>query len=235
MKIESNSFTTASLSTVKERHSAYAGDIRQPWQSVYGFPTLAARLATERELLLSCREDETFGLLAKLNDLLQDPTSLNRAYQMLQELEQVQRQKLAGLIQKRDQSIAESEIPGLLTQVEQLMAKAGQKTKPERLAELLSSDSPLGEMAGLQHLLQRLQPLLAALAEVKDQGFRVVVSDRRRQAARPGLEARRNQPVVFEGQPVALPAGFLLPARYHLTLWNYLVVRGDTAQSAVWN
>lgn len=231
MKTEFNSVNTANLSRLNERHIAYAGNIRRPWQSVYGFPILAARLAGGQELLLSCREDEVFELMAGLNELLQDPASLHRAYRMLQELEQYQRQKLAGLIQLRDQPLDDSEIPGLLAQVEQELAEATEQTTHNRLVSLLSADQPIGEITAVQQMLDRLHKLLPALAEVKDRGFRVVVWDRRRQATRPDLEARRTQSVLPEG----LPAGFLLPVRYHLTLWDYLIIRGDSAQSAVWN
>ena len=235
MKTEFNSVITASLSRVKERPIAYAGDIRRPWQSVYGFPILAARLAARQELLLSCREDEVFELMAGLNELLQDPTSLNRAYQMLQELEQYQRQKLAELTRLRDQPLDDSEIPTLLAQMEQVLAEAREQTARDRLDSLLSPDQPLADITGVQQMLGRLHGLLAALAEVKDMGFRVVVRDRRRQAARTGLEARRPQPISSQNGPASLPAGFLLPTRYHLTLWDYSIVRGDSAQSAVWN
>jgi hypothetical protein len=222
-----NSVITATLSTVKERYTAYAGNIRRPWQSVYGFPILAARLAAGQELLLSCREDEVFELMAGLNELLQHPASLNRAYRMLQELEQHQRQKLAGLIRLRDQPLDDSEITSLLAQVEQVLAEAPDQTTRDRLAGLLSPNHPVTEITGAQSMLNRLHKLLPALAEVKDRGFRVVVRDRQRQAARPTLAASRRQPI--------LPAGFLAPVRYHLTLWDYLVVRGDSAQSTVWN
>lgn len=231
MRTEFNSVITANLSTVKERQIAYAGNIRRPWQSVYGFPILAGRLAAGQELVLSCREDEVFDLMAGLNELLRDPTSLNRAYRMLQELEEYQRQKLAGLIQLRDRPLDDAEIPGLLAQVEQILAGAPEQTTRERLADLLSPDYPLAEIAGLQHMLNRLHELLSALAQVKDRGFRVVVGDRQRQAILPGLAAGRSQPNLAGG----LTAGFLLPVTYHLTLWDYLIVRGDRAQSAVWN
>ena len=64
------------------------GDIRHPWKSVYGFSMIAAQLAAGQPLLLHSREDEVFDLLAKLNELLGDPDSLDQAHKLLKKLEQ---------------------------------------------------------------------------------------------------------------------------------------------------
>lgn len=76
---------------------------------------------------------------------------------------------------------------------------------------------------------------MAALAAVKDRGFRVVVFNRRRQPQRPALEAQRYRPIIHDGQPTGLNAGFLLPDSHHLTLWAYQLQRNDQGQSVIWN
>ncbi len=212
----------------------YAGDIRHPWKSVYGLPTTIARLAANQKLILHCREDEVFNLLTTLNDLLANPESLNQAYMLLKTLEKATHQELLRLIELQ-QPLAKSEIPGLLEQVEQILIKPSPQTVAGRLEIVLSPNQPVKKIAGVSTMLARLQILILALNKVKDQGFRVVVRNKRRQPARPTLEARRNEPIRPEGQQSTLTAGFLLPAKYHLTLWAYLLVRSDNGQSTVWN
>ncbi len=212
-----------------------AGDIRHPWKSVFGFATTAARLAANQALALHCREDELFELMAGLNELLAQPEVLNRASAMLRELEEKTLQKLVRLVQLEEQPVASTEVADIIDQVEQLVNGTSPESVPERLAGTLTPNQPTAEIAGLRTMAARLQTLISALEVVKDQGFHVVVYNRRRQPIRPAVEARRNDPIVRDGEPTALPAGFLQPLTYHATLWVYLIARSDRGQSTIWN
>lgn len=212
-----------------------AADIRQPWRSVYGFPLGAAQLAAGQPLLLHCREDEVFDLLASLNSLLGQTEVLHRAYSLLKRVEEQTRQKLLRRLELEQQPISDSEVSELMASLEQALAQPKLQTTSSRLESILAAPTTGQEAAGLKTMLDRMQSPVSALAAVKDKGFHVVVQDRRRLPARPALEARRAEAVRLAGQPTAIPAGFLLPPRYHLTLWSYLIGRSDRSQSAVWN
>lgn len=218
-----------------ERATIYGGDIRQPWKSAYGFPMTAARLAAGEELVLSCREDEVFDYLVQLNKLLQSPESLNRAYGLLAKLAHVTRQKFERLVQLREQPLSDSDIPELMAQVEKILTDAAEQTVADRLTCLLSPDDPTQEVVGVGKMLARLQRVMAGLEQVKDRGFKVTVLNRQRQPLCPNLEARRNDPIPSDGQSNEIPAGFALPAQYHLTLWNYRIVKSNGGQAVVWN
>lgn len=215
-----------------EQHTLYVGDIYHPWHSAHGFAVTAARLAAGQSLILNCREDEVFDLMARLNALLARPEAIERACSLLAELEQQAFQKLRRLLDLEDQPISEAETTELIESLEQLLAEP---TIADRLEESLASNQAVEEIIGLRKMLARLQVLIPALEKVKGSGFHVVVRDRRRQHVRPGLETRRTEIIDNKGTGDNLPAGFLLPAAHHLTLWNYLVVRSDGDQSAVWN
>ena len=109
------------------------------------------------------------------------------------------------------------------------------QTVASRLENFLTPNKPADEIAGVSILLARLQRLISALEQVEDDGLHVVVCDRRRQPARPALETRRHEPILGSGSKSTLTAGFLLPTRYHLTLWSYLIIRNNNGQSAIWN
>lgn len=210
-------------------------DIRHPWRSVYGFPVAAARLASHQPLTLHCREDEVFNLLASLNRLLAQPQVLNQIYALLVQLQAETRQKLIRRLELEQQSISHSEALNLVAELEQALAHPAPQTVATRLETILSPAIPGHEMAGLKTMLARLHHLLPALAAVKDSGFHTVVQNRWRQPAHPALEGRRDEPVQQEGQPTKFRAGMLLPIKYHLTLWAYLIVRNDQGHSPVWN
>jgi hypothetical protein len=240
MKNEFKVGTTTSLLTPVNREHAdraiiYTGDIRNPWKSVYGFPTTAATLAAGREMILHCREDEIFDLLAALNDLLADPKSLNWSLELLKELQQETLQKLVRLIKIEKQPLTENETLGLLEDIEHFLVNSSMQTVASRLENFLAPNKPADEIAGVSKMLARLQMLISALEQVKDDGLHVVVFDRRRQPARPVLEARRHEPILRSSGKSTLTAGFLLPTQDHLTLWSYLVVRNNNGQSAIWN
>jgi len=230
-----HTFSKVANGNEPERATIYTGDIRQPWKAVFGFPTTAARLAMGQELVLHCREDEVIELMERLNELLESPESLGQAYNMLNKLQQQTEQKLARLIALRDQPIAEDEISDLMTDAEQLLAEPQEQTLANRLACILSPNHAVQEIAGTGKMLARLNKQLAALEQVKDEGFHVVVHDKRRALIRSALESRRNEPIATVEQFGAPSAGFLLPPKYHLTLWTYLVARGAAGQSAIWN
>lgn len=242
MKARFETITSSSLFALdgwknKERNTLYAGDVYHPWHSVHGFAFTAARLAAGQELLLSCREDEVFELMARLNALLARPEVIERALYMLVELEQQTFQKLRLLLELEDRPISQAETEELVESVEQLLAQPFEPVSTgDRLEEMVAPNQVTDEIAGLRTMLGRLQVLIPALERVKESGFHVVVLDRRRQPAQPALETRRNELIQNNGGPTGdVPGGFLLPARYHLTLWNYLVARNDGGQSAVWN
>ena len=228
-------FSRVASDNEPERATIYIGDIRQPWKAVFGFPTTAARLAMGQELVLHCREDEVIELMERLNELLESPENLGQAYNMLNKLQQQTEQKLARLIALRDQPIAEDEISDLMADVEQLFTESQEQMLANRLACILSPNHAVQEIAGTGKILVRLNKQLAALERVKDEGFHVIVHDKRRVLMRPALEARRNEPIATVEQSGAPSVGFLWPPKYHLTLWTYLVVRGAAGQSAIWN
>lgn len=236
-----NSMTASSLFTgtteiqASRVETVAADDIRQPWRSVYGFPMTAARLAANQPLILHCREDEVFDLLASLNRLLVQPETLNRVYAMLNELQSQTRQKLIRRLELEQEPISQNESLKLISDVEQALTQPATQTVAERLETLLASPTSGHEIAGLKTMLARLQALVSALAAVKDRGFHVVVQDRRRQPAHPALEARRDEPVQLDDRPTTWQAGLLFPPKYHLTLWAYQIGRSDRGQSAVWN
>lgn len=206
-----------------------SSDIRRPWQSVYGFATAAAQLAVNQKLILHSREDEIFTLMTQLNDLLGRPEVLNHAHQLLKTLQIETSEKLARLIEIEEQPISEDEARELLEHIEQLFEESRQKSLTERFGSAITPDRPTEEIAGLRLMATRLHVLISALKEVKDQGFHVVVLDRRRQPDRPALESRRYE--LADGQA----AGALQPLKYHLTLWAYMIVRSDKGQSTIWN
>lgn len=213
----------------------YGGDIRQPWKSVYGFSMTAARLAVGEQMVLSCREDEVFDYLAQLNELLESPESLSRAYGLLVKLAQATRQKFERLLQLRDEPLSEEYLPALLAEVEELLAGPNEQTVADRLACLLSPNEPAQEIVGLGKMLARLRRVMVGLERVKDCGFKVTVIGRQRQPLRPNLEARRNEAIPGAGQSGHVPAGFVLPMQYHRTLWNYRVVKYEGGQLVAWN
>ena len=199
----------------------HTGDIRHPWKSVYGFSMIAAQLAAGQPLLLHSREDEVFDLLAKLNELLGDPDSLNQAHKLLKKLEQETRQKVSSLIEVEQQPLSVDATAGVLEVAEQILTQPSRQSKADRLADILSPDQPGQEISGKSKMLARLQVLIPALEKVKDKGYHVVVFDKRRKPIR--------RPANQE------TAVGLMPVQYHLTLWSYLVVRSDNGQSAGWN
>lgn len=234
-KREASLFVATSIFQRNPLDTLPGGDIRQPWRSVYGFPMAAARLAANQPLMLHSREDEVFNLLASLNRLLARQETLNQAYAMLKRLETETQQDLIRRLALEQEAISEEESLALISEVEQALAQPAPQTVGTRLETILSSPTSGQEAAGLKRMLARLQGLMPALAAVKEQGFHVVVQDRGRQPARPALEARRHESIRLAGQPTTIPAGFLLPATYHLTLWAYRIGRSDRGQSAVWN
>ena len=210
-------------------------DIRQPWRSGHGFAATAAQLAAKQKLILHCREDEIFDLMAGMNDLLSNPAALNQAYTWLQQLQQETLETLARLKQVEEHPLTHADIPELLAYAEQLLTEPASSTVVDRLESQLAPDRPAAQVAGLSLMVKRFLVWLPALEKVKNQGFRVVVFDRSRQPDRPALEARRHEAIGHDKQPDGLMAGFLLPRRYHLTLWAYLVGRSGVGQAAVWN
>lgn len=203
------------------------GDIRRPWHSVHNFPTVAARLAAHQSLLLPAREDEIFGLLARLNELTTCPPALNQAYLRLHRLASDTCDRLARRLPTEEFPECEGESAPAAATSDQQVA--------DRLKQLLTPADPLQEMAGLVRQLARLLRLLHSLRAAKEQGFSVVVYERRCLPRRPALEVRRNEPILLAGRPTGLPAGFLLPPATHRTLWAYRLVRSERGQSAVWN
>lgn len=241
-KLSSNIVPAGSLNYPQGHWSAnnyevlYRGDILEPDKSVYGFATSAARLAAHQPLILHCREDEIFGVMSTLNKLLGDPAVLGWACHQLISLQDVTRQKLARLTELEEQPISDSNVLEITRAVEAyLTAEQPSLTVLDRLEKILTPNRVVTEKGGVQKMLARLERLVPAIEQIKDQGCHAVVRDRRRQPQHPSVEDRRNQPLYFKGQPAAIPAGFLYPPKHHLTLWAYLVVRSDAGQSAIWN
>lgn len=199
----------------------YPGDIRQPWKSVYGFPMTAAKLASGQGLVLHCREDEVVDYLGRLNGLLGDPASLNRAHNLLESLYHQRQQKLRRLLEMANQPISDQEIAALLADIEASLSEPTAWTAADRLACYLVPDDPTSNIAGLGKMLTRLQRVMPPLAAVREEGFKVIVTDRQR------------KPVRSESDEVS--GSFAPPVSTHLTLWRYLIVRSDNGQSAVWN
>ena len=227
----SKSFSQVSDQTTNLRHSLPAGvlqetttvypdDLRHPGKSVYGFPLTAARLAADQVAIMSCREDEVFDTIGRLNDLLGSREHLNQAYRLLQRLAEEQQKKLAQLLDLSEQPLNKNEIPDLIARVEESLHNPAAQTVSDRLDSILSPAGPTQEIAGLGKMVSRLQSVMVALNKVKDRGFKVVVVDRRRQLKRPAAVAGPSSAALVE---------------YHLTLWTYRLVRSDQGQSAIWN
>lgn len=207
----------------QDRATLYSGDICQPWKSVYGFSMTAGRLAAGEELVLHCREDEVFALLAGLNELLGSPEALNRAYRLLDRLAQATQQKLTRRLHLRDQPLTDGDIPALIAEVETMLADPSEESVADRLAALLSPHDPTREITGLGKMLAQVRRVMAALERVKHCGFKVAVLDRRRQPRHPN-------PTPTAAQPDYSP-----PPQYHLTLWAYLVAKGEGSHAGEWN
>ena len=210
-------------------------DIRQPWRSVYGFASSAARLAAYQPLTLHCREDEVFALMAALNELLAHPETLDRSLNLLHQCRKEKLKKLARLVGFEETLIAAREAEVIIRSLEKLLATSEAPHLVQRLTRLLRPNSSAEEVAGLLKRLGDQQRLLSALEQVKEIGFRAIVTGRGRQPARPALEARRTEPILVSGQASPFMAGMLFPAKDHLTLWRYLVIRAEGGQSTVWN
>ena len=208
----------------------YGPDLADPWRSVYGFPLAAAQLAAGQKLLLFCRDDEIFAVLARLNTLLACPTALDRAYKLGRQLEQAVEYKIERLLERQKSLSTNGGQVGQLEPVTPL-----EEAGTGNLGRLITPGYPVYEITGLKQMQTRLGVWLPALDGAKDQGFHSAILDRRRQPYRPALEMRRNDSVLVDGEPSALKAGFLLPVQYHLTLWAYLVSRSESGQSPIWN
>jgi hypothetical protein len=167
--------------------------------------------------------------------LLNCPDSLNRAYDLLKKLEEATLNKLIRLIQLERKPLTDDETPGLLAEVERFMTESLEQAVPKELELIVSPHNPFEEIPGLKKMLTELRGLTYALKAVKDQGFGVIVIDRQPHPNHPALEARRHDPIILNGKPSQLTAGFLQPVSYHATLWTYQVVRSDAGQSTIWN
>jgi hypothetical protein len=219
----------------RDRTTIYAGDLRSPWKSVYGFPMAAARLAAGEELVLHCREDEVFDYLTRLNELLESPEHLNRVYRLLEELFEATQKKFDQRLQQQEQPFSDSEIPDLVAEVEEILTSRVEQTVAERLAFLLSPHDPTREIVGLGKMLARLRRVMAELNIVKDGGFKIAIIHRRRQPQRPGLNCPHNESVPAEEQSGDIPADFLIPGQYHLTLWAYVLAKSEGEAFVAWN
>ncbi|MCB0210459.1 MAG: hypothetical protein KDJ52_14065 [Anaerolineae bacterium] len=206
-----------------ERATIYSGDIRRPWRSVYGFSMTAARLAMGEEMVLSCREDEIFDYLTQLNALLKSPECLNRACNALASLAQNTQQKFERLIRLRDEPLSDSEIPDLITEVENILADSTEHTLAERLACILRPDNATQEIIGVGKMLARLRRGVGCLEQMKVCGFQVMILDQQRQLKRPSSNITK--PIASQAEPAG-------PAQYHQTLWNYRIARYAVDQPA---
>ncbi len=120
-------------------HILYREDIRKPGKSVYGFATSAARLAMQQPLMLHCREDEIFEVMATLNGLLGDPVVLDGACRQLAGLQDATQQKLARLTEQEEQPISEEKALEITQAVDAyLTAEQSSLTIFDRLEEILT-------------------------------------------------------------------------------------------------
>lgn len=179
-------------------------DIRRPWVSVYGFPSIAGRLASGDEMLLICRQDEAVGLLQELNALTTSPAHLAHAQRMLQRLEEQIAATLGNLIGTEICPIGEEEITALVEEVDRMLSEPIRHAGVvDRLQCLLEPDIPVQNISGTAQMLNRLRHYGHSLQQSSLTGFPVrCAAGRPRTYLQGGVEHR------------------------HLTLWQYKVRRG---------
>ena len=109
-------------------------DMRDPWMSVYGFPTIAGRLAGGEELLLVCRRDELSAFVNQLNVLVGAPATLQRAGAMV-------RQMTAGAPMKAVTALRGStiELPGTSAMIDAASATSAPNTARLGSGEMMST------------------------------------------------------------------------------------------------
>jgi hypothetical protein len=182
-------------------------EIRRPWASVFAFPTIAGRLASDEVTHLICRSDEVEKCMEDLNRLVATPAALIRARSLLRELADQKRNELRHLIRLEIESVLPSDRTTLLRDVEiMLEQRAAMESLEQRLACLLEPDISSLRTRRTSRMLYRLQRFDVALGQWDATGFRATASD---------LGSHR--------------IGSSEPARFHLSLRQYEVIRQPKA------
>ena len=154
-----------------------SSDLRRPWQSPLGFPTLVGRLAAGEPLLLICREDEVHTTMTTLNSMLASPDCLARAHTLLSGLEQKTHDSVVSLMGQQANPLTSDDMPAVLDEIDAFLSADTQQTVHDRLACRISPDQPSQAITGREAMLFRLRRLNSALAEVKDCGFSAAFQD----------------------------------------------------------
>ncbi len=139
-------------------------ELCSPWQSVHAFPTVAGRLAARGSVRLICRQDERADCLGRLNDLMQSPPARQRAHAMLMDWEAQTAACLGRLIATEMTPLLETEVAGLLDEVEQALAQP--PTQPGVAGRFHCSVKPAyaaQEITGLGRQLAQLRRFNAGL------------------------------------------------------------------------
>jgi hypothetical protein len=153
----------------------HSSDLRQPWQSPFGFPLMAGRLAAGEPILLVCREDEAKVQQAVLDFLLQTPSCLNRAYTMLEHLIQDTSREWFGGSGPIGKPLGAADVPALLTEIEDFLSGVPSQGIGESVAEYVGPSDPPQTSSEQEILLFQLHELKRALEEVKDSGFSIAI------------------------------------------------------------
>ncbi len=117
-----------------------SSDLRRPWQSPLGFPTLVGRLAAGEPLLLICREDEKRTTMTTLNDLLASTDCLTLAHTLLSGFEQKTHNSVVRLMGQQANPLTSDDMPAVLDEIDAFLSSDTQQTVHVRLACLISPD-----------------------------------------------------------------------------------------------
>ena len=149
-------------------------DMRDPWMSVYGFPTIAGRLAGGEELLLVCRRDELSTFVNQLNLLVGAPANLQRAGSMVRQMTAGTRAKLRQLIAVELHPPSESDVADIVRAVDAMLStRAGDFDLEEQLACLIEPTYATQKLRGLARQLAHFESFQAALRTCEHVGFAV--------------------------------------------------------------
>lgn len=203
----------------------HSGDLRQPWQSPYGFPLAAGRLAAGEPILFVCREDEAKAQQARLDFLLQTPACLNRAYSMLEQLIQgIFHERLGGSGLKRE-LLGTEDVPTLLTEIDDFLSEGPSQGIEESVAGHVSASDPFRTTPEQDALLFQLHEFKRALGEVKDGGFSIATLSQRRRTVTWSV-----QQADFPRMRCACSTSSVKTRsleRHHVALCLFLIARSD--------
>ena len=158
-------------------------DMRDPWMSVYGFPTIAGRLAGGEELLLVCCRDELSAFVNQLNLLVGAPATLQRAGAMVRQMTAGTRTKLRELIAVELLPPSAGDAAAIARAVDAMLSeRTVDPDLAEQLACLIEPTYATQKLQGLARQLAHFESFHAALRTYEHVGFAVEASEGERRS-----------------------------------------------------